>query len=884
MMRRTTALLGVFVMSTTGMMVPRADGASVTIRACIYNAGRHSNVVSPSSGSVTIGLDMSRDGSRILFDDISNGSRLRLRTRATGAVVDVPTGVDRYAAWSSDLRRVAAVVLDGSVQRLTVFDLATSSSAVVLSVPSTSALFAESISDDGTQVVFTVADPVARVVKRIDVGTQIVTAISAADGATYDRISASADGRFVVAVRNSVEVWLYDAQAPSATLLGAGARALVNPGGTVVAWAAGPVGPLHLFDIASGSDSVSTLTDSLVGAYDAVPVDMSFDGRFLLVSGGITGVTSGTARKPLVYDRQTGSLEPFGVGSQPDSVGAAISDGGTRALIRFDSGGSPDIGLSQAYVVDRGATTVYGGTSAASGGRASITIFGNSLPTTLDGYPAPAGMAFGRLAPAGAHAVTLWVDSWPRRDGVVRLTLTGPNGCRVNAPVVGITNTSSNFGLSQKVFHPGQRINTNATETPLGPALTGIDAGSGISFVRHDTPSGNFDAVVAAMAPTGLRTVTLKYGNTGNEVVPRGARVRSTAGEYHPVTASRLTRRTLFGGMAQSLPVAGRLGVPASGVQSVVLNVTVTSPSASGSLSVYPAGTARPSTSTAVYAPTRYASNMVVSKLGANGAVNLLVDAGRALVTVDVVGWFSASGSSNRTGLAIDPQPPVRAYDSRQHGARPAAGSTFFLPDWGGGVGVLASVTVIAPATSGELLLRPGHEPSAVAFPDGPVTVAFRAGQTVTNLALVPAGQFSELEVVTSASAHFVVDIVGVVQPQTSIEGELVRAIAPTRVLNAAPLSGGVVRHVGVLGLGGVPTYAKSVLVNLTSTNTAASGSVMAWSSGWTRPSTSNLNTVRGSAASTLALVPVGVNGRISVYSSTATALTIEVVGYTVTG
>ena len=61
----------------------------------------------------------------------------------------------------------------------------------------------------------------------------------------------------------------------------------------------------------------------------------------------------------------------------------------------------------------------------------------------------------------------------------------------------------------------------------------------------------------------------------------------------------------------------------------------------------------------------------------------------------------------------------------------------------------------------------------------GPATIRFDAGQTVTNLALVPLGPLGELEVVTSASTHFVVDILGVVQPQTTTDGELVRSMAP---------------------------------------------------------------------------------------------------------
>jgi hypothetical protein len=275
---------------------------------------------------------------------------------------------------------------------------------------------------------------------------------------------------------------------------------------------------------------------------------------------------------------------------------------------------------------------------------------------------------------------------------------------------------------------------------------------------------------------------------------------------------------------------------------------------------------------------------MVITKLGAGGAVNLFISAGRAVVTVDVVGWFSVLGSTNRTGLAIDPQPPVRAYDSRQHGARPAANSTqLIVPDLAGGLVALASVTVIAPAADGALVLRPAFTANPLPPPFGPATIRYRAGQTVTNLALVPLG-LGQLEVATSASTHYVVDIVGVVQPQTTTDGELVRSMAPIRALGSSALAAGGVRTVKVVGVGGVPANAKSVVVNLTSTNTIAGGSVIAWRSGWSRPTAPNLNTARGSAVSNLAIVPIGADGKIAVYSSTATNMIVDIVGFTVSG
>ena len=119
------------------------------------------------------------------------------------------------------------------------------------------------------------------------------------------------------------------------------------------------------------------------------------------------------------------------------------------------------------------------------------------------------------------------------------------------------------------------------------------------------------------------------------------------------------------------------------------------------------------------------------------------------------------------------------------------------------------------------------------------------------------------------------VDILGVVQPQTTTDGELVRSMAPVRALTPTALAAGGVRTVKVVGVGGVPANAKSVLVNLISTNTVASGSVVAWSSGWTRPSAPNLNTARGSAVSNLALVPIGADGTVKLSSASNAIATL---------
>ena len=97
----------------------------------------------------------------------------------------------------------------------------------------------------------------------------------------------------------------------------------------------------------------------------------------------------------------------------------------------------------------------------------------------------------------------------------------------------------------------------------------------------------------------------------------------------------------LAAGAALSLQVTGRGGVPADGVEAVVLNVTVTGPATGGWLAAWPAGEALPLVSNLNYVARQTVPNLVVVKVGAGGAVNLYSSGGPVDVIADVAGWFT---------------------------------------------------------------------------------------------------------------------------------------------------------------------------------------------------------------------------------------------------
>ncbi len=102
------------------------------------------------------------------------------------------------------------------------------------------------------------------------------------------------------------------------------------------------------------------------------------------------------------------------------------------------------------------------------------------------------------------------------------------------------------------------------------------------------------------------------------------------------------------GSEPRRLVIAGRFGIPSNsnsgvpGVSAVALNVTVTEPSAPGFVTVWPSGRTRPNASNLNYVAGLTVPNMVIVKVGSDGAINLMSNAGCPNIVVDVAGYFTS--------------------------------------------------------------------------------------------------------------------------------------------------------------------------------------------------------------------------------------------------
>lgn len=118
---------------------------------------------------------------------------------------------------------------------------------------------------------------------------------------------------------------------------------------------------------------------------------------------------------------------------------------------------------------------------------------------------------------------------------------------------------------------------------------------------------------------------------------------------YSPLEPSRLydSRNVATGGAklgpesGVSLRVTGRAGVPTSGVTAVVLNVTVTEPTAISFLTVFPSISPMPLASNLNYAAGQTVPNLVVVKVSTDGAVSFYNNSGATHLVVDIAGWYA---------------------------------------------------------------------------------------------------------------------------------------------------------------------------------------------------------------------------------------------------
>ena len=140
--------------------------------------------------------------------------------------------------------------------------------------------------------------------------------------------------------------------------------------------------------------------------------------------------------------------------------------------------------------------------------------------------------------------------------------------------------------------------------------------------------------------------------------------------------------------------------------------------------------------------------------------------------------------------------------------------------------------------------------------------------------------------VATTYTAAFVPEVAS--SPGASTEYQ---PLVPARVLEtrtgygqvgysgAKPAAGQTI-ELQVTGVGGVPTDAAAVVLNVTGDDPSANGFVTIWPCGEARPTASSLNLAPGLISANAVIAKVGVGGKVCLFTQSGTELLADVNGY----
>ena len=221
--------------------------------------------------------------------------------------------------------------------------------------------------------------------------------------------------------------------------------------------------------------------------------------------------------------------------------------------------------------------------------------------------------------------------------GTLDLAVLGRGGVPavgVAAVVINITATNPTASSFVTVWPTGaarplaSNLNVVAGQTVPNLVVAKVGLGGRISLFNH---SGSLD-LIADIA--GYVPLTDGF----ESLVP--ARLLDTRPQETTIDGGGLPGQPIAAEGQLDVTVLNRGGVPSSGVDAVVLNVTATNPTDASFLTVWPRGQARPLASNLNTTRGQTVPNLVVAKVGTGGQVSFFNKVGSVDVIADVAGYF----------------------------------------------------------------------------------------------------------------------------------------------------------------------------------------------------------------------------------------------------
>ena len=379
----------------------------------------------------------------------------------------------------------------------------------------------------------------------------------------------------------------------------------------------------------------------------------------------------------------------------------------------------------------------------------------------------------------------------------------------------------------------------------------------------------------------------------------------------------------IVGGCVLPVRVASLVDLPTAAV-AVSLSVTVVNPVAAGFVTVYPCQTGRPLASSLNYRAAQTVANQSIVPLDNADEVCLFASQ-KADVVVDVLGWFGGA-----TGSQLAPLLPARLLDTRgpvggHPGVVPSTGTVAVDVFGAGGVPAGSTPTAVVVNLTSTGATGEGFLVAYACDAPRPSTSNLNTGtgREVAAHAVVAVSADGHVCVYSNVNTHVVVDITGwyrVVPPPAPVppaptttttkapatsapatttttapvgrtapapgtDGRLVPT-APVRVLDSrAAGSSAVVGGTSVAidpvadgHLGNVTPA--TVVVNVTATDAVAGGFLTVYPCGGDVPLASAVNYAAHTDVANLVTVPVGVDGKICVFSNQTTHVVIDLAAW----
>lgn len=336
----------------------------------------------------------------------------------------------------------------------------------------------------------------------------------------------------------------------------------------------------------------------------------------------------------------------------------------------------------------------------------------------------------------------------------------------VGAVAVNLTGTQPTAATFVTVYPTGE-ARPNASNLNLLPGQTTPN------MVIIKLGAGGRVTLYNNLGSTHLIVDVMGWFEVGGDYVPLSPfRLRDTRNGTGPVGA----------GQAITVPVAGNAGVPPEGADAVVFNLTGTQPTGNTFVTAYPSGESMPTASNLNLALGETAPNLVIAKLGTDGAVKLYNNVGSTHLIVDVLGYLVVGG--DYAGLT-----PARLLDTRATGPVGQSGSVALtvtgvggVPDKGVGA-VVINVTGTQPTSATFVSVYPSGEPRPNAS-----NLNLIQGQTRPNLVVAKVGGDGKIVLYNNlGSTHLIVDVLGWIS--VGIQAEVTTA-STTDIVEPARIAG----------------------------------------------------------------------------------------------